>query len=160
MTASEEKYFVAKDLYLAIKENFKEIEEGTQEDKSDLIDETIEDAETALEVIDDINIKVLKKIHPDNIYILSHNIERFKDQATYVLKTLKKLKSEVSQRHPLPPEMWPEKERKEHQKHINQLRGAAKRSKHWDDKTEEFDILGEGFISLEEYIKIKEQHEL
>ena len=56
---------------------------------------------------------------------------------------------QTKQRNPLPPEMWPEKERKEHEKQVEKRRKAGV-----EDKKQEFDIMGEEFISLEEYKKL------
>ena len=52
------------------------------------------------------------------------------------------------QRNPLPPEMWPEKERKEHDERVEKVRKAG-----IPDKKAEFDKF-EGFISLEEFKKL------
>jgi len=54
------------------------------------------------------------------------------------------------QRHPLPPEMWPEKERKAHDAQLQKRKDAGV-----PDTKQEFDIMGEGFISLELYKKLK-----
>jgi len=53
------------------------------------------------------------------------------------------------QRNPLPPEMWPEKERKEHEERVEKVRKAGV-----PDKISRFDDLGEEFISLAEFKKL------
>ena len=53
------------------------------------------------------------------------------------------------QRNPLPPEMWPEKERKEHEERVEKVRKAGV-----PDKISRFDELGEEFISLAEFKKL------
>lgn len=155
MTTSEDKYWIAKDLYKRIKKDFYDIENSDMEDKSKLIEDTIDLAEEALDNSNAINLKVLKRHFPNNIYVLTKNVNKFKEQADYVLMALKKLKDhkpEVKQRHPLPPEMWPEKERKEWEEQMKKRREGGV-----PDKTTEFDIMGEGFISLEEYKKARER---
>ena len=52
------------------------------------------------------------------------------------------------QRNPLPPEMWPEKERKEHEKQMEKMRKAGV-----PDEKAEFDQF-EGFISFGKYKKL------
>jgi len=153
MTSSEDKYWIADTLYDRIKDNFYEIENEDVLDKEELIEKTIEDAEAALEVIDKINLNVIKKLYPENIYIITKNVNKFKEQADYVLAALNKMKKHeapVKYRHPLPPEMWPDEERKEWEEQIKKRREGGT-----EDTREEFDILGESFISLSEYKKIK-----
>jgi len=53
------------------------------------------------------------------------------------------------QRNPLPPEMWPEKERKEYEARVEKRKKAG-----IPDKISSFDDLGEEFISLEEFKKL------
>jgi len=157
MTTSEDRYWIAKDLYQKIKENFYDIENEEAANEDELIQQTIDDAEEALENADKINVKVLKKHFPANIYVLTKNINKFKEQADYVLMALKKMKDHKEdkpkkQRNPLPPEMWPDKERKEHEKQLRKRREGG-----IPDTKTEFDIMGESFISLAEYKKAREQ---
>ena len=146
MTTSEDKYWIVRDLYYQIKDDFYEIENEEISNKKELIEKNIDNCEASLELIGQINLKVLKKIYPDNIYIITRNVEKFKEQADYVLTSLKKMKR-VKQRNPLPPQMWPDKERGEWEEQIKQRREGG-----IEDTREEFDIL-EGFVSIENYIK-------
>jgi hypothetical protein len=153
MTTSEEKYWIADKLYDRIKLNFYEIENEEPSNIDKLIDETMDDAEEALEILEGINMKVIKKLYPGNIDILTKNVSKFKEQADFVLSILKKVKNyHPEQRHPLPPEMWPDKEREEHEEQLRKRREAAVEEKpvKWD----EFE-LGESFISLKEYKEYK-----
>jgi len=164
MTTSEEKYFIAKDLFKRIGDNFYAIENTEASD--DLIKETIDLAEEVLEIVDKINLKVLKRHHPNNIYTITKNVNKVKEQGDYVLIALKKMKSYNShkitgeQRHHLPPEMYDEDAKKHLENERNKQREEAKNSRNWNEKPEEFDIMGEGFISFIEYKKIKDRHEL
>ena len=56
---------------------------------------------------------------------------------------------QAKQRNPLPPEMWPEKERKEHEARVEKVRKAGV-----PDKISKFDDLGEEFITLDEFKKL------
>ena len=154
MATSEEYYWIANDLYHKIKDDFYEIENSDVEDKSDLIEKTIDNAEDALEVIEKIDLKVLKKIYSENIYVITKNINKFKEQADYVVIALKKMRHSM-QRHPLPPEMWDEKDRKKWKEQQEERRKNAVK-----DKRIEFDIMGEGFISLESYKKIIDKNDI
>jgi len=53
------------------------------------------------------------------------------------------------QRNPLPPEMWPDKERKAWEKEQEKRRKSGV-----EDTKQEFDIMGENFIGLEKYRKL------
>ena len=146
MTTSEDNYWLGDDLYDKIKDNFYEIE-NSNGDNIDLIEMTIDDAEEALEIIEKINLKVLKKLYNENIYVITKNVEQFKEQADYVLTTLKKIKEKMRKK-PVPPEMWADKDREswEDQKKEREKAGI-------EDTKIEFDILGEGFMSLEYFKK-------
>ena len=148
MSNSEENYWIADNLYDKIKEDFYDIENGNDQDKSDLIDKTIENAEEALEIIEKIDLKVLKKHYGDNIYNITKNVETFKEQADYVLISLKKMRHN-QQRNPLPPKMWDEEDHKNWKDQEKERRESG-----IEDKTTEFDIMGESFISFDEYKKI------
>mgnify|MGYP000580646427 CR=1 FL=1 len=127
MKTSEEKYWIAHDLFLKIKDDFYEIENGEHSDQAERIEETLNDAENVLDVLEKINMKVLKKLYSDNIYVITKNVEKFKEQADYVSSILKKMKRYVKggDRNPLPPEMYPEKERKEWEEQLRKRREAA-----------------------------------
>jgi len=155
MTTSEEKYWEAYRLYNQIGKDFYDIENNNPENLDKLIDRTIDNAEDALEIINKINLKVIKKLYPDNIYALTKNIETFKEQADFILTILKRAKNQKSeQRHPVPPEMYDKEGKENWKKELNKQKGVAKRSKYWDQQPE-FDELGEGFVSISTYIKNK-----
>ncbi len=153
MNTSEDYYFGAKDLYLKIAENYYAIENSDIENKDEVIDQTIDDAEDALDFIDKINIRVLRKISPENIETLKDNIKKIKERVDYILSAVYKIKKyipKVEQHHPLPPEMWPDKEREEWEEQMKKRRDASV-----EEKPTDWTELGEGFISLEDYKKIK-----
>jgi hypothetical protein len=151
MNTSEDNYWIIKDLYFQIKDDFYEIENNQPSNEEQLIEKTIDNCEASLELIEKINLKVIKKMYPDNIYTITKNIEKFKEQADYILAAVKKIKKhQKKQRNPLPPEMWPDKERVEWEEQMKQRTEGG-----LEDTREEFDIMGEGFISLENYKKIK-----
>ena len=156
MTTSEEKYWIADKLYDRIKEDFYNIENEEVDNLDNLIDKTIENAEEALEIVEGINMKVIKKLYPNNIHILTRNVSKFREQADFVLTTLKRAKNDEYEhkRQALPPEMYDEESKKNWQEELKKQREEAKKSEDWNPKTY-FDELGEGFVSFSTYIKNK-----
>ncbi|MBW2998754.1 hypothetical protein KY321_04400, partial [Candidatus Woesearchaeota archaeon] len=65
-------------------------------------------------------------------------------------------KSKVKYYHPNPPSMYSDEDRRIHDKMRREAREEAKRSEYWEDDVSSFDEIGESFISLSDYKKLKE----